>query len=98
MVAQRNNVNVVEMFPCGFDGSDVSVTWYRNDMMVQEDTSHIMHEDGTLEVTAIVEGVDTAKNSHLSASFQMFGNLWKDHLLKTHSFPNISNSLKAMEM
>jgi len=54
-----NNVNVVVMFPCGFEGSDVNVTWYRNnDMMITEDSSHSINEDGTLEITAIVEGVD----------------------------------------
>ena len=58
VVAQRNNVNVIERFPCSFDGSNITVTWYRNDVVVPADSSHIIHDNGTLEVTAIVEGVD----------------------------------------
>ena len=59
VVPQRNNENVIERFPCSFDGPNITVTWYRNDMLVSEDTSHIIHDNGTLEVTAIVDGVDT---------------------------------------
>ena len=58
VVAQRNNENVIERFPCSFDGSNITVTWYHNDVVVPADSSHIIHDNGTLEVTAIVAGVD----------------------------------------
>jgi len=58
VVAQRNNVNVIERFPCSFEGLNVTVTWYRNDIPVMADNSHIIHDNGTLEITAIVQGSD----------------------------------------
>ena len=59
VVAQRNNENVIESFPCNYDGPNITVTWYRNDVVVPADSSHIIHDNGTLEITAIVVGVDT---------------------------------------
>ena len=57
VVPQKNNENVIERFPCSFDGPNITVTWYRNDV-VPRDTNHIIHDNGTLEITAIVDGVD----------------------------------------
>ena len=57
VLPQRTSI-IIERFPCSFDGSNIRVTWYRNDVVVTADSSHIIHDSGTLEITAIVMGVD----------------------------------------
>ena len=61
VVAQRMGVTLRQSFPCGFEGTNITVTWYQNNMELSStDSSRIIHPNGTLEITAIVEGVDAS--------------------------------------
>ena len=60
VVAQRNGMNVRQSFPCGFEGTDVTVTWYRNNLELPATDTRTIHPNGTLEITAIVDDADAS--------------------------------------
>jgi len=61
VVAQRMGMNVRQSFPCGFGGANVTVTWYQNNMELPATDTRTIHPNGTLEITAIVDGADASE-------------------------------------
>ena len=56
-----SSMNTTLRLPCsveGFPNVNVTVTWYRDDQVLQTDNTHIIQDNGTLEITVIMEGVD----------------------------------------
>ena len=53
-------INVSESFPCSFEESatNVTVMWYRDGVLLPVDSTHIIHDNGTLEITDIIQGID----------------------------------------
>jgi len=53
-------MNVSESFSCSFEESitNVTVMWYLDGELLQADSTHIIHDNGTLEITHIMEGID----------------------------------------
>ncbi|XP_065888289.1 contactin-6-like isoform X3 [Dysidea avara] len=98
VVAQRNNENAIESFPCNYDGPNITVTWYRNDVVVPADSSHIIHDNGTLEITAIVVGVDATiagVRYHCVLSNEVGSIRSRPALIQLASFGNDWNSVAS---
>ena len=63
VVAQMMGVTLRQSFPCGFEGTNITVTWFQNNMELSTaDPSRTIYPNGTLEITAIVEGVDASED------------------------------------
>jgi len=43
---------------CSFPDNKTNVTWYRNGNLMQKNDTHIIHSNGSLEITEITKGVD----------------------------------------
>jgi len=54
-------MNATQKLPCSVEvspNSNITVTWYRDGQVLQADNTHIVFDNGTLEITDIVEGID----------------------------------------
>ena len=60
VVAQRMGMTLRQSFPCGFEGTNITLTWYQNNIELPATDARTIHPNGTLEIIAIVEGVDAS--------------------------------------
>ena len=54
-------MNTMLRLPCSVEvssNSNITVTWYQDGQVLQADNTHIVLDNGTLEITDIVEGSD----------------------------------------
>jgi len=54
-------MNTTLRLPCSVEvssNSNVTITWYRDGQVLQADNTHIVFDNGTLEITYIVEEID----------------------------------------